>query len=584
MLANNLGLPTTTEAKDCSVGVNPASSTWKGDDETPQPFLFQDQKAYLQHFGALKRKDVYYESGWTVTHAATGVIKQFSSMSGSYNGKVQQLQPIEPLNTNYALVSGNPLNFHYSPFWVAQDRIFPSEFAVQALFTLYWNSQKAFEESLVVGGFNDFGRRPTAIVAANLGGSIGGVDRNGFKIEEAMYQFLERRCWHTEGRTADRGSGAPKKRIPILGGSNPQKYSPLNQYDLNVETPLTWEGLDAGVRDSWRALGLGVDRSKCPFASTRVKSYACVGAQAGLPCTRVNYHAVQRWSAYNDDAVAAKNFNARDFTNIFYEYSCETEAVPPKDCEGNPYTKKVKVYFSLPMTKADFTSDKKTLLSQNVLANKLTVSPCKVSVDAIIDAKAWKIVSNLFKVSTETGIIVAGHVTAGNQAEADRLVQAMAAWDVTTALRASGVIGPKDVAILAAPPTIDDASLVKSEINGSPTKVPLTWEKIEALKAEDGKLLAGVHMCFCVLARLVMGNICLIMCRHSMTSHLYPVLLSAPPSSQLLPAWATMKTSGIGIKQIPNLRLPITWCLTWKTISKARLTTAHITGCRLSAQ
>ncbi len=510
-LANNL---LAGEYKQpCSLGSSPAGATWKGNDETPQPFLFQDQKAYL--LGPFKRKDIYHENIWTVTHAASGSSKQFSLMSGNYNGQVQHRNPIEPFQTDYYKLSGNPLNFHYSPFWVAQDRIFPSEWAVQSLFTLYWNSEKAFEESLVVGGFNDFGRRPTAIVAANLGGSIGGVDRNGFKIEEAIYQFLERRCWHTEGRTANRGSAGPR-----VGGINPQNYSRLNQYDLKVETPLTWESLDAGVRDSWRALGLGVDRSKCPFASTRVTRNTCVGAEAGSTCTLVNYHAVQRWSAYNDDAVAEKNFNIRDFTNIFYEYSCETEAAPPKDCEGNAYTKKVKVAFSLPMTKTDFTSAKTTLLSQEFMAHHLNVTPCRVSIGAIIDAKTWKL---------ETGIIVAGHVTARDQAEVDRLVQAMAAWNLTSALRASGVIGPKDVAILAAPPTIDDAPLATSEINGPPTKVPLTWEKIEALLAEDGKLLAGVHMCFCVLARLVMQNICLIMCRHS-TSHLYPLLLSAPSS------------------------------------------------------
>ena len=89
---------------------------------------------------------------------------------------------------------------------MAQDRIWPSEWAVQALFTLDWNSDKAWDESVLVGGFNDFGRRPTAIVEANLGGSIGAVDRNGYKIQEAVWQFLERRCWHTDDRTADRQS------------------------------------------------------------------------------------------------------------------------------------------------------------------------------------------------------------------------------------------------------------------------------------------------------------------------------------------------------------------------------------------
>ena len=158
----------------CSKGVSPGSSTWTGDDETTEFFLFQDQTAYLT--GSLARKDVYHKNGLTVTHQATNLKKQFSFMAGNYNGKVQHLQPIEPLKTAY----------YYDPFWVAQDRIWPSEWAVQALFTLDWNSNKAWKPFLLVGGFNDFGRRPTVIVEVNMGGSIGPVDRNGYKIEEVI--------------------------------------------------------------------------------------------------------------------------------------------------------------------------------------------------------------------------------------------------------------------------------------------------------------------------------------------------------------------------------------------------------------
>ena len=160
----------------CSKGVSPGSSTWTGDDETTEFFLFQDQTAYLT--GSLARKDggvavsatpckdVCHKNGLTVTHKTTSLKTQLSFIAGNYNGKVQHLQPIEPLTVKYDQTTKTR---YYDPFWVAQDRIWPSEWAVQALFTLDWNSDKAWDESVLVGGFNDFGRRPTAIVEANLG-------------------------------------------------------------------------------------------------------------------------------------------------------------------------------------------------------------------------------------------------------------------------------------------------------------------------------------------------------------------------------------------------------------------------------
>jgi hypothetical protein len=325
-LANKL-LGTENE-RDCS-NVAPQSSTWKGDDETMEFFLFQDQNTYLT--GALARKDVYHENGLTVTDKATGLKKQFTFLAGNYNGKVQQLQPIEPFEATYYTTT-KPIPLYYNPFWVAQDRVWPSEWAVQALFTLGWNSDKAWDDSVLVGGFNDFGRRPTAIVEANLGGQIGAVERNGNKIQEAIFQFLERRCWHT----ADKTNG----RTPYTE-SKPASYSSMNQYDLKVnsEDVITWEKLDQDLRDYWRALGLGIDTSKCPLVNSRVSTVnKCVEAADGSNCKRVNYNSVQRWNAYNDEAKAKANFDKRDFTNIFFEYQCYTETMNGKVLVKTPIT------------------------------------------------------------------------------------------------------------------------------------------------------------------------------------------------------------------------------------------------------
>jgi hypothetical protein len=313
---------------NCSWGVSPGSATWTGDDETTEFFLFQDQTAYLT--------DVYHENGLTVTLNATNLKKQFSFMAGNYNGKVQHLQPIEPFQY-YGHVSSTRIMVQYFPFWVAQDRIWPSEWAVQALFTLDWNSDKAWDESVMVGGFNDFGRRPTAIVEANLGGRIGAVDRNGYKIQEAIWQFLERRCWHPP--THDKVRSDRDRQLRYYGyrapDVNPQNYSAMNQYDLRATPRITWDQLDQDLRDYWRALGLGIDTSRCPFVKTRVSTgNTCIEQEAGSTCQRVNYHSVQRWNAYNDEEIAAKNFNNSDFTNIFFEYQCDSE-----NADGNVLVK-----------------------------------------------------------------------------------------------------------------------------------------------------------------------------------------------------------------------------------------------------
>ena len=272
--------------KKCSK-VHPESSTWKGDTETPQFFLFQDQA----------NSEVYNKQGRVLTLKATGASKEFTSMSGNYNGKVQQFQPLTPFSPNGADLNG--LNMR--PFWVALDRIWPSEWTVQALFTLDWNARKGWDENMIVGGFNEFGRRPTAIVQAN------GYARYGTMIEEAMWQYMERSCWH--------------KHDPV--SLSKTKYDAKNKYDLTAETPITWEDLDQDVRDWWRALGLGVDRTSCAVASTRVTKHTCLSGKDN--CNRVNYHATRRWNSHNDDAIAKKNFDARDFTSIFLSYSCETE-------------------------------------------------------------------------------------------------------------------------------------------------------------------------------------------------------------------------------------------------------------------
>ena len=113
----------------------------------------------------------------------------------------------------------------------------------------------------------------------------------------------------------------------------------MNQYDLNAKPLIKWVDLDQDVRDYWRALGLGIDTSKCPLVKTRVSTgNKCIEAADGSNCKRVNYHSVQRWNAYNDEEIAAKNFNKRDFTNIFFEYQCHTETINGKVLVKTPIT------------------------------------------------------------------------------------------------------------------------------------------------------------------------------------------------------------------------------------------------------
>ena len=97
--------------------------------------------------------------------------------------------------------------------------------------------------------------------------------------------------------------------------------------DFGTESFVTWEHLDQDQRAWWRALGLGVDRSKCDGANTKVTTNnKCISERAG--CTRVNYHTAKRWeNDGNNDVVAKQRFEARDFSVIFFKYECETVAV-----------------------------------------------------------------------------------------------------------------------------------------------------------------------------------------------------------------------------------------------------------------
>jgi hypothetical protein len=207
---------------------------------------------------------------------------------------------------------------------------------VQALFSLTVNSNvngnSQYDEKQVVGGYNSFGRRPTAIVQANVGGGIGGVNGHGYMIEEAMWQFLERRCWHKEF----------SYRQPLSHTENPmavmQKFKPLSQYDMDyvddeTKKKISWSDLDQGLRDYWRGLGLGVDTTQCKdekLVSNLVTNNPCISGTT--ECTRVNYHSVNRWSANNFEEIAEKNFNDRDFTSIFFSYDCDGQA------DGSPPT------------------------------------------------------------------------------------------------------------------------------------------------------------------------------------------------------------------------------------------------------
>jgi hypothetical protein len=137
---------------------------------------------------------------------------------------------------------------------------------VQALFNLPWNGPKGWDQNKVVGGFNEFGRRPSAIVQAN------GHERYGYFIEEAIWQYLERSCWHDHDPKSFARPG----------------FSKLNKYDKSHENPVKWEDLDQDQRAWWRALGLGVDRSSCQEKNTKATTHTCISGRAG--CTRLNYH------------------------------------------------------------------------------------------------------------------------------------------------------------------------------------------------------------------------------------------------------------------------------------------------------
>ncbi len=325
--------PSFRQGKNC-FGAQPDSETWIGDDETQEYLLFQDQG--IENFNG--GYEVLKPQGLVLTDKKSGLSKEFTVMSGNFNGKVQQLQPIDPLdpsstggeNALFKDTTSKNL-WDYEPFWKALDRIWPSEWAVQALFSLTVNSNvngnSQYDENQIVGGYNSFGRRPTAIVQANVGGGIGGINSHGDMIEEAIWQFLERRCWHKPF----------SHRQPLSLTTSPiavmREYSPLSQYDLGAGEPIMWKDLDQGLRDYWRGLGLGVN-SNCLDGQLPVtlvtNDSQCISGKT--KCVRVNYHTVQRWNAYNNDSIAEEKFDARNFTSIFFTYDCEGQAdgSPPK--------------------------------------------------------------------------------------------------------------------------------------------------------------------------------------------------------------------------------------------------------------
>jgi len=100
-----------------------------------------------------------------------------------------------------------------------------------------------------------------------------------------------------------------------------------SKYDKSHENSVTWELLDQDQRAWWRALGLGVDRSKCDGANTKVTTdNKCISEREG--CTRVNYHTAKRWeNDGNNDTLAKQRFDARDFSVIFFNYKCATVTV-----------------------------------------------------------------------------------------------------------------------------------------------------------------------------------------------------------------------------------------------------------------
>ena len=182
----------------------------------------------------------------------------------------------------------------------------------------------------MVGGFNEFGRRPSAIVKAN------GVQHYGKWIEEAIWQYVERSCWHKPGtlRMNYNNKVVTQSNYDEKDGKARSKYDKFHTGKDHV----TWEGLDQDQRAWWRALGLGVDRSTCNGANTKVTTdNKCIhGKIAEVPrmhwpvtnCTRVNYHTAKRWEndAHND-SLAKQRFDTRDFSVIFLKYECENVEV-----------------------------------------------------------------------------------------------------------------------------------------------------------------------------------------------------------------------------------------------------------------
>jgi hypothetical protein len=140
-------------------------------------------------------------------------------------------------------------------------------------------------------------------------------------------------------------------------------------------------------------------------------------------------------------------------------------SVPHEACEGNIlFYKNVKVDFTLPMNTTSLNSAKQHLLTQTLrtnLAEKLEVSVCRVTIHALVVA--------------ESKTKVTMHVTAKDQAEADRIVKDIAAWTqdcngnagncLNSMLRKIGMIESEP----AFAPTVDNAfdSFLKAPVDGT---------------------------------------------------------------------------------------------------------------------
>jgi hypothetical protein len=129
---------------------------------------------------------------------------------------------------------------------------------------------------------------------------------------------------------------------------------------------------------------------------------------------------------------------------------CGLPASTVKFSPHTNFTKVVKMSFSLPMTKEDFTASKQNEF-KTVFASILQVFVGQVSIDTIVDtAYARRLLNE---------IVVTVSVKAMDQTDADGMVQRIAIWTpsyVTSALRAVGLIGATQEVAISAQPTVEN--------------------------------------------------------------------------------------------------------------------------------